>query len=327
MKFIATNIPDVIIIQSSLFKDERGWFMESFHEEKFQDCLKKHGLNIAPRFVQDNHSCSKKNVLRGMHYQLSPHAQGKLVRVVKGAAYDVVVDIRKGSPTFGQWVGVELNTTNNYSLWVPAGFAHGFLSLEEDTHFLYKTTDYYHKDSERSIRWNDPALAINWPKVDNLIVNIKDEFAPLLQDSNLMAYEIPKNTNKMVSLKSIGDDRGQLVVLETGREIPFDLKRIYYIFNTEQGVSRGYHAHKQLQQLAVCVSGKCRMILDNGKTREEYWLDSPTKGLLINNMIWREMHDFSKDCVLAVFASELYNETDYIRDYDHFLKEIHCDSK
>ena len=324
MKFISTAIPDVVIIEPAQYEDDRGWFMEAFNEANFHSALKQHGLTIPPSFVQDNHSYSKKNVLRGMHYQLPPHAQGKLVRVTQGAAYDVVVDIRAGSPTFGQWVGVELNSTNNYSLWVPAGFAHGFLSLVEETHFLYKTTDYYHKESERSIRWNDPELAITWPEVNHLLLNSKDESAPFLKQAEIMPYKAKNNTNQIIALKSIGDDRGHLVALEGGREIPFELKRIYYIFNTKEGVSRGYHAHKKLQQLAVCVSGRCRMVLDDGHTRQEYWLDSPTKGLLINSMIWREMHDFSEDCVLAVFASEFYNEADYIRDYDHFTKEIHC---
>lgn len=324
MKFISTAIPDVVIIEPEVFNDERGWFMEAFNEGKFHRTLKQHGLTIPPSFVQENHSYSKKNVLRGMHYQLPPHAQGKLVRVTHGAAYDVVVDIRYGSSTFGQWVAVELNSTNNYSLWVPPGFAHGFLSLAEHTHFLYKTTDYYHKESERSIRWNDPELAIDWPETNNLVLNLKDESAPFLKQAEIMSYQIKNNNNKIIELKSIGDDRGHLIALEECREIPFGLKRVYYIFNTQKGVSRGYHAHKKLQQLAVCVSGSCRMVLDDGKKREEYWLDSPTKGLLINSMIWREMHDFSKDCVLAVFASELYNETDYIRNYHHFLKEINC---
>ncbi len=325
MKFIPTAIPDVVIIEPTQFEDDRGWFMEDFNENKFHDTLKQHGLAIPPSFVQDNHSCSKKNVLRGMHYQLPPHAQGKLVRVIHGAAYDVVVDIRDQSPTFGQWVAVELNTNNHCSLWIPAGFAHGFLSLAEDTHFLYKTTDYYHKECERSIRWDDPDLAIIWPEKDHLILNSKDETAPFLKQAETISCPLQnKNNNKIITFHSIGDDRGHLVALEQCREIPFDLKRIYYIFDTKTGVSRGYHAHKQLQQLAVCVSGRCRMILDDGQTREEYWLDSPTKGLLIHNMIWREMHDFSEDCVLAVFASEFYNEADYIRDYDHFLKEINC---
>lgn len=323
MKLIPTAIPDVVIIEPSQFVDDRGWFMEDFNENRFHAALKQHGLVIPPSFVQDNHSCSKKNVLRGMHYQLPPHAQGKLVRVTQGAVYDVVVDIRDGSPTFGQWVAVELNTTNNYSLWIPAGFAHGFLSLMEDTHFLYKTTDYYDKECERSIRWNDPDIAIDWPEKENLILNSKDQTAPFLKQAQTISLPLLKS-NKLISLHSIGDARGRLVALESGREIPFDLKRIYYIFDTKAGVSRGYHAHKQLKQLAVCVSGSCRMILDSGKTREEYWLDSPTKGLLIDGMIWREMHDFSEDCVLAVFASEFYNEADYIRNYDHFLKEINC---
>src|SRR5690606_21973580 len=162
MKLTQTAIPDVVLIEPAVFADERGWFMESFNEARFHAELQKLGLPLPRPFVQDNHSCSKKGVLRGLHYQLPPHAQGKLVRVVQGAAFDVAVDIRKGSPTFGQWVGAELSAANRRMMWIPEGFAHGFVALEDDTHFLYKTTDYYAKDSEAAIRWDDPALAITW---------------------------------------------------------------------------------------------------------------------------------------------------------------------
>jgi dTDP-4-dehydrorhamnose 3,5-epimerase-like enzyme len=123
---------------------------------------------------------------------------------------------------------------------------------------------------------------------------------------------------KLINLKPLGDQRGSLVALEAEKTVPFKIKRIYYIFGTKLGVSRGFHAHRELQQVAVCVTGKCRMLLDDGKQRNEVWLDSPTKGLLIQNLIWREMHDFSTDCVLLVLASEYYSEADYIRTYDDF---------
>ena len=126
----------------------------------------------------------------------------------------------------------------------------------------------------------------------------------------------------IVNLKSLGDDRGGLVAIEGNKNIPFDIKRVYYIFDTQQEVARGFHAHKQLQQLAVCVAGKCKMILDDGINKEEVWLDSPDKGVLIENMVWHEMHDFSEDCVLMVLASAHYDESDYIRDYDGFLSQI-----
>lgn len=128
------------------------------------------------------------------------------------------------------------------------------------------------------------------------------------------------NLINIISFPPLGDDRGSLVALEANRTIPFDVKRVYYIFGTQPGVSRGFHAHRALQQVAVCVTGKCRMVLDDGQRREEVWLNSPTKGLLIGDLVWREMHDFSPDCVLLVLASELYNETDYIRSYDEFKR-------
>lgn len=129
---------------------------------------------------------------------------------------------------------------------------------------------------------------------------------------------------QFVNLPPLGDERGSLVALEAGNTVPFDIKRVYYIFGTKEGVSRGFHAHKQLKQVAVCVTGKCRITLDDGRNKEEAWLDSPTKGLLIGDLIWREMHDFSEDCVLLVLASEHYDESDYIRDYDEFLRNINA---
>ncbi len=168
MKLTPTRIPEVIVIEPTVFGDDRGWFMESFNEKRFTDGVRALGQRAPRPFVQDNHSRSQRGVLRGLHYQLPPHPQGKLVRVVKGSAFDVAVDIRRDSPTFGQWVGVTLTATNHQQLWVPEGFAHGFVALEDDTHFLYKTTDYYAKDCERAILWNDPKLAIEWPMLHGM---------------------------------------------------------------------------------------------------------------------------------------------------------------
>ena len=181
MKLIKTRIPGVVILEPQVFNDDRGWFFESFHEEKFHELLTQNGLDVPPSFVQDNHSCSRKGVLRGLHYQTDPNAQGKLVRVARGSAYDVAVDIRKDSPTYRQWVGVELNDKNHCAVWIPAGFAHGFLALEDNTHLLYKNTVFYHKESERNIRWNDPTLAIDWPLDGEIILHEKDEFAPFCE--------------------------------------------------------------------------------------------------------------------------------------------------
>lgn len=130
------------------------------------------------------------------------------------------------------------------------------------------------------------------------------------------------NLVQWIDFQVLGDERGSLVALEKDRNVPFDIRRVYYIYKTEQGVSRGYHAHRNLRQVAMCVAGSCRMVLDNGKAREEVVLDCPTRGLLIESMMWREMHDFSDDCVLLVLASELYDEADYIRDYDEFLRSV-----
>lgn len=162
MKVTATAIPDVLIIEPKVFGDARGFFLESFNQSAFNEAV---GHDVS--FVQDNHSRSGKGVLRGLHYQLPPHAQGKLTRVVRGAVFDVVVDIRKKSPTFGQWVGVELSENNHLQLWMPPGFAHGFKVLSEEADFLYKTTDYYAPTHDRCISWNDPKIAIDWPSTSS----------------------------------------------------------------------------------------------------------------------------------------------------------------
>lgn len=157
MKITPTAIPDVLLLEPKVFGDTRGFFFESFNQRAFDEAT-----GTAYSFVQDNHSRSGKAVLRGLHYQIQ-QPQGKLVRVARGAVFDVAVDIRRGSPHFGQWVGVELSEDNQRQLWVPPGFAHGFLVLSESADFLYKTTDYYAPAHERCIAWNDPALGIDWP--------------------------------------------------------------------------------------------------------------------------------------------------------------------
>ena len=158
MKVIETKIPGLLIIEPKVFGDERGFFFESYNEKAFNEAT-----GVSPRFVQDNHSKSVKGVLRGLHYQLPPRAQGKLVRVVQGEVFDVAVDIRKDSPTYGQWVGEVLSAENKKQLWIPPGFAHGFLTLSDTAEFLYKTTDYWSPEHERAILWNDATLGIDWP--------------------------------------------------------------------------------------------------------------------------------------------------------------------
>ncbi len=176
LKVTPTAIPGVLILEPRVFGDERGFFMESFNQKAFNEAT-----SLDVHFVQDNHSRSAKGVLRGLHYQLPPHAQGKLVRVVRGSVFDVAVDIRRDSPTFGQWVGVELSEENHKQLWIPAGLAHGFLVTSESADFLYKATDYYAPAAERGIRWDDPGLAIDWPAVNcPLTVGDKDRNAPHL---------------------------------------------------------------------------------------------------------------------------------------------------
>lgn len=176
MEIVALEIPDVLVIKPDVFADERGYFFESFQKEKFDT------FGINKTFLQDNESKSQKGVLRGLHYQMPPFAQGKLVRVIKGSVLDVAVDIRKLSPTFGKWVSVVLSEDNKWMCWIPEGFAHGFISLEDETIFSYKCTNIYHKPSERSILWNDSSLNISWG-TESPILSLKDAEAPLLQNA------------------------------------------------------------------------------------------------------------------------------------------------
>jgi dTDP-4-dehydrorhamnose 3,5-epimerase len=166
-------LPDVLLLEPRVFEDARGWFYESFNARSFAEAT---GLDV--EFVQDNHSRSAKGVLRGLHYQLPPAAQGKLVRVIAGEVLDVAIDIRKSSPTYGQWVAETLSAADHRQLWIPAGFAHGFLALRDGTEVIYKTTDFYHRAAERSIVWNDPDLAIAWPSGLTPLLADKDAAAP-----------------------------------------------------------------------------------------------------------------------------------------------------
>jgi dTDP-4-dehydrorhamnose 3,5-epimerase len=170
MKATPLKIPDVVLIEPKVFGDERGYFFESFNQTAFNQTI---GYEV--QFVQDNHSKSQKGVLRGLHYQLPPKAQGKLVRVIQGEVFDVAVDIRKDSPTFGQWVGVILSAENKRQLWIPAGFAHGFITLSETAEFLYKTSNYYAPEYECCIAWNDPDIGINWPLDQTPFLSDKDQ--------------------------------------------------------------------------------------------------------------------------------------------------------
>lgn len=189
MKCVATNLPGVVRLEPTVLEDARGWFVERFRQDRFEAGLRALGLPVPAPFVQDNHSCSALGVLRGLHYQLAPHAQGKLVSVVAGAVFDVAVDIRPGSPHFGRWTGAVLSAANRHSLWVPPGFAHGFLALQHQSEVIYKVTDYYAPLHDRSLRWDDPAIGIAWPAVPQALSG-RDAQAPGLAQA-LAAGELP----------------------------------------------------------------------------------------------------------------------------------------
>jgi len=181
MQVTATDIPEVLMLEPKVFGDERGFFYESYNEKTFKEVV-----GYTPHFVQDNHSRSARSVLRGLHYQIQ-QPQAKLVRVVSGEVFDVAVDIRASSPTFGKWVGIHLSADNKRQLWIPEGFAHGFLVLSDYAEFLYKTTDYYAPEHERSILWNDPKLGIKWPINDQPILSAKDVVGKYLKDAEIFA--------------------------------------------------------------------------------------------------------------------------------------------
>lgn len=178
MKFTSTNLDGVFVVEPKVFGDHRGWFMETYNEANFLEV----GLNI--RFVQDNHSFSaSKGTLRGLHYQINPGAQSKLVRCTKGVIYDVAVDIRKGSPTYGKWFGIELSAENKKQLFIPKGFAHGFMTLTENVEVQYKVDEFYAPECDRSIRWDDPTINIEWPLKITPILSDKDKNAPFLEEA------------------------------------------------------------------------------------------------------------------------------------------------
>jgi dTDP-4-dehydrorhamnose 3,5-epimerase len=181
MKIVSTAIPDVLIIEPKAFGDERGFFYESFNQRTFTELT-----GVAVNFVQDNHSKSARSVLRGLHYQIQ-QPQGKLVRVVAGEVFDVAVDVRKSSPTFGKWVGVTLSADNKRQLWIPPGFAHGFVVTSDSAEFLYKTTDYWAPEHERSIAWNDTAIGIQWPAGLVPTLSGKDQLGKLLADAEVFS--------------------------------------------------------------------------------------------------------------------------------------------
>ena len=171
-----------LLLTPQVFGDDRGFFLESWNGERWQELLAAHGQSPVP-FVQDNHSRSARGVLRGLHWQLPPHPQAKLVRCVLGSIFDVAVDLRRGSPSFGQWLGAELSAANHQQLWIPVGFAHGFLTLSEHAEVLYKTTDFWSRSCERALRWDDPDLAISWPQLEAApLLSEKDGAAPLLAE-------------------------------------------------------------------------------------------------------------------------------------------------
>lgn len=173
----STSLAEIKVITPAVFSDDRGFFLESWNCNEFSRFFPD--IN----FVQDNHSGSKKGVVRGLHFQLPPHAQAKLIRCVHGRIFDVAVDIRKSSPTFGKWVGVELSAENKRQLWIPEGFAHGFVALSDFAEVFYKTNDYWHKECEGSIRWDDPTIAINWPLEESPCLSEKDKSAPYLDNA------------------------------------------------------------------------------------------------------------------------------------------------
>jgi dTDP-4-dehydrorhamnose 3,5-epimerase len=177
MNIIRTKIPEVIIFEPKLFGDDRGFFFESFNQQKFFEAT-----NLGIQFVQDNHSKSAKNVLRGLHYQIQ-QAQGKLVRVTQGEVFDVAVDLRKSSPTFGQWVGTHLSAENKLQMWIPPGFAHGFLVISDTAEFLYKTTDFYAPQHECCLKWDDPSIGIEWPLQGKPALSAKDNLGLSWQDA------------------------------------------------------------------------------------------------------------------------------------------------
>lgn len=320
IKKIETGIPDLYVLEPKVFRDSRGYFVETYNERTMK------GAGLHYNFVQDNESESTYGTLRGLHFQKGEFAQAKLVRAIRGEVLDIAVDLRKDSPTYGKHFGVILSEANKKMMIVPRGFAHGFVVLSDVAVFSYKCDNFYAPGNEGGIYFADPTLNIDWQvPQEKIILSDKDRKNPLFQPECAQTDFQPMNIS-LLNLKEIGDERGKLISLESGKNVPFDIKRVYYIYNTLEGVRRGFHSHRSLRQICVAVQGSCKFALDDGKTKQSVILDNPNKGLLINGNIWREMHDFSKDCVLMVLADQHYNESDYIRNYDTFLSYVKNES-
>lgn len=322
MNIITTELAGVVVVELTRTETSLGWDLEIFDEAIFNRQLKTFGYPRSGILSQDIFVSSKRGVIRGIDYQMSPASQEMLVSVIGGSAYHVVVDIRRDSITFGRWFGIEMTSRCNKLLWVPEGFAYGSMALEDNTCYMYKATALYSISSRKTLRWDDQEIGVLWPEVKSHAVTT-EEYSPATTLTDIKRnFPSAKGSVDKADLIIHGDHRGSLIALEQGEGIPFEIKRAYYIFDTKLGVSRGFHAHYRLQQFIVCVSGKCRLVTDDGTNRTSVWLDSPTKALLVKNLIWREMHDFSEDCVLLVFASHHYDELDYIRNYDDFKKAV-----
>ena len=307
MKRIDTGFEGLFVIEPKVFGDHRGFFFESYNQKIFRE------LGINHIFVQDNESLSSYGTLRGLHFQEGEFSQAKLVRVVKGKVLDVVVDVRRDSKTYGKSFSCELSEENKKVMMIPRGFAHGFVVLSETSVFQYKCDNFYSPANEAGIHYADPDLGIDWKvPADKILMSDKDKLLPNLREM--------KALGRLIDFTIMGDERGNLISLEENINIPFDVKRVYYIFDNIPGVERGFHAHKNLKQVVVCLHGSCKFVLDDGKTKEEVILNNKAKGLFISEFIWREMKEFSPGAVLMVVASEHYNENDYIRNYDDFKK-------
>lgn len=321
MKLLASEIPEVLLVSLEILQDEFGSILKAFDDNEFQSEVQKLGHVIPKSFVYEFSSITQAGAAREIDYHNAPNAQARLVETVRNSALHVVVDMRSNVPTFGHAFAIVINEADRQLLWIPEGFAHGYIALEGGTHVRTRCSIAKQEEDRKIISWYSPAIEAVWRKaaqgksVPDILPSVGD-----VEISPDRAVKLNSGV-RHVDFRIIGDHRGSLVAIEGGGNIPFDIKRVYYIFNTKSDVGRGYHAHKHLQQIAICLKGQCRMIVDDGSTRESILLDHPSKGLLISNLIWREMHDFSDDCVLMVLASARYDEADYIRNYESFLLE------
>ena len=321
MKIIYKNpkkIKDIIVYKPDVFLDNRGYFYETFQKIKLAN------IGINEDFPQDNRSFSKKNVIRGIHF-LKGKQQAQLLSVVEGKIWDVIVDLRKDSKTFKKWFALELSDKNHHHLYIPRGFGHGFCVLSKKAKINYKTTEYFNKNNEKGIKWDDKDLNIKWP-IKNPILNKRDKTFPYFKEiiennfNKVLKYNLKNNEPYLIKIPFFSGKKASLSYFEPKIYKMKNIKRIFYI-KGNKNVKRGGHAHKKCNQFLICQKGKVRVnCISSKKNKRTFLLKNNKTGLFINKMTWTDIEYLENDTITNVICDRRYEAHDYIYDYKKFIK-------